>query len=222
MSTTSIGGVSSIDPTASSANAAAAAGGITSGDFLTLLVNELQNQDPMDPTSTTDFINQMSSYATFDQQQTLNTQLGTLLSSFNSLLTMNSVNYLGHSVEAKGNTATLQNGEASFGYSLSSAVSRVGITIQDSSGNVVWSGTGPTAAGMNSVTWDGTTNSGTQLSDGGQYTMNVTATDATGNSVVSYSTFVGTVTGVDSSSGTTMLDVGGVPVNVSNIVGVRS
>jgi flagellar basal-body rod modification protein FlgD len=222
MSISSIGGESSIDPTASSANAAAAAGGITSGDFLTLLVNELQNQDPMDPTSTTDFINQMSSYATFDQQQTLNTQLGTLLSSFNSLLTMNSVNYLGHSVEAKGNTATLQNGEASFGYSLSSAVSRVGITIQDSSGNVVWSGTGPTAAGMNSVTWDGTTNSGTQLSDGGQYTMNVAATDATGNSVVSYSTFVGTVTGVDSSSGTTMLDVGGVPVNVSNIVGVRS
>lgn len=222
MSTSSVGGMPSVDPTGSSVNAAAAAGGITSGDFLTLLVNELQNQDPLDPTSTTDFINQMSSYATFDQQQTLNNQLGTLLSSFNSLLTMNSVNYLGHNVEAKGNTATLQNGEASFGYSLTSAVSRVGITIQDSSGNVVWSGTGPTAAGMNSVTWDGTTNSGTQLSDGGQYTMNVTATDAAGNSVVSYSTFVGTVTGVDSSSGTTMLDVGGVSVNVSNIVGVRS
>ncbi len=155
MSVSSISGVSSVDT--SSANAAAAAGGITSGDFLTLLVNELQNQDPMDPTSTTDFINQMSSYATFDQQQTLNTQLGTLLSSFNSLLTMNSVNYLGHSVEAKGNTATLQNGEASFGYSLSSAVSKVGLTIQDSSGNVVWSGSGPAAAGMNSVTLDGTT-----------------------------------------------------------------
>jgi flagellar basal-body rod modification protein FlgD len=164
----------------------------------------------------------MSSYATFDQTQTLNTQLGTLLTSFNSLLTMNSVNYLGHDVIAKGNTATLQNGQASFGYSLSAAATNISLTVQDSSGNVVWSGTGPKTAGTNSVTWNGTKNDGTQLPDGGQYTLNVTATDATGNSVYNYSTFVGTVTGVDNSSGTTMLDVGGVPVSVSNIVGVKS
>lgn len=206
----------------STASAASAAGGITSGDFLTLLVGELQNQDPLDPTSTTDFINQMSSYATFDQTQALNTQLGTLLTSFNSLLTMNSVNYLGHEVIAKGNTATLQNGQASFNYSLTAPAANISITVQDSSGNVVWSGTGPTAAGTNSVTWNGTKNDGTQLPDGGQYSLNVTATDAAGNSVYNYSTFTGTVTGVDNSSGTTMLDVGGVPVSVSNIVGVKS
>ncbi len=222
MSSSSVGAMPSVGPTGASVSAAAASGGITSGDFLNLLVGELQNQDPLDPTSTTDFINQMSSYATFDQQQTLNTQLGTLLSSFNSLLTMNSVNYLGHNVEAKGNTATLQNGQASFGYSLSAAASNVSLTIQDLIGQYCLLGQGAGAEGMNSVTWDGTTNNGTQLSDGGQYTMNVTATDPAGNSLVSYSTFVGTVTGVDSSSGTTMLDVGGVPVDVSNIVGVRS
>ncbi len=219
----SVNPASSVPPlTAQPVSAAGAAGGITSGDFLSLLVGELQNQDPLDPTSTTDFINQMSSYATFDQTQTLNSQLGTLLTSFNSLLTMNSVNYLGHDVIAKGNSATLQNGQASFGYSLSAAAANISITVQDSSGNVVWSGTGPTAAGTNSVTWNGTTSSGTQLPDGGQYTLNVTATDAAGNSVYNYTTFVGTVTGVDSSSGTTMLDVGGVPVSVANIVGVKS
>jgi flagellar basal-body rod modification protein FlgD len=209
-------------PTGTPVSASSAAGGITSGDFLTLLVGELQNQDPLDPTSTTDFINQMSSYATFDQTQTLNTQLGTLLTSFNSLLTMNSVNYLGHDVIAKGNAAMLQNGQASFGYSLSGAAANISLTVHDSSGNVVWSGTGPKTAGTNSVTWNGTTSDGTQLPDGGQYTLNVTATDAAGNSVYNYTTFVGTVTGVDSSSGTTMLDVGGVPVSVSNIVGVKS
>lgn len=219
----SVSGASSIQqPTGTPVSAASAAGGITSGDFLTLLVGELQNQDPLDPTSTTDFINQMSSYATFDQTQTLNSQLGTLLTSFNSLLTMNSVNYLGHDVIAKGNSATLQNGQASFGYSLTAPAANISLTVQDSSGNVVWSGTGPAATGTNSVTWNGTTSSGAQLPDGGQYSLNVTATDAAGNSVYNYTTFVGTVTGVDSSSGTTMLDVGGVPVSVSNIVGVKS
>ena len=219
----SVSGASAFQqPTGTPVSAANAAGGITSGDFLTLLVGELQNQDPLDPTSTTDFINQMSSYATFDQTQSLNTQLGTLLTSFNSLLTMNSVNYLGHEVIAKGNTATLQNGQASFNYSLTAPAANISIAVQDSSGNVVWSGTGPAAAGTNSVTWNGTKNDGTQLPDGGQYSINVTATDAAGNSVYNYSTFTGTVTGVDNSSGTTMLDVGGIPVSVSNIVGVKS
>jgi flagellar basal-body rod modification protein FlgD len=206
----------------SDVNAAAASSGISSGDFLSLLVGELQNQDPLDPTSTTDFINQMSQYATFDQDQTLNTQLGTLLTSFNSLLTMNSVNYIGHTVEAKGDTTTLQNGQAQFGYSLTSAAQNVTLTVEDSSGNVVWSGTGPTAAGMNSFTWNGISSNGTQLGNGGQYTLNVTATDSSGNSVFGYTTMFGAVTGVDDSSGSTMLDVGGVSVSVSNIVGVTS
>ncbi len=216
----SISGVSATSNTTASASSAAS--GISSSDFLNLLVNELQNQDPLDPTSTTDFINQMSSYATFDQQETLNSNLSTLLTSFSSLLTMNSVNYLGHNAIAKGNVATLQNGSAAFGYSLTSDAANVSLTIQDSSGNVVWSGTGPATQGMNEVTWNGTTNDGTQLSDGGQYILNVTATDAQGNSVYNYSTFTGTVTGVDSSSGTTMLDVGGISIDVSNIVGVSS
>jgi len=216
----SISGVSATSNV--TASASSAANGISSSDFLNLLVGELQNQDPLDPTSTTDFINQMSSYATFDQQETLNSNLGTLLTSFSSLLTMNSVNYLGHNVIAKGNVATLQNGSASFGYSLTAPAANISLTVQDSSGNVVWSGTGPAAQGMNSVTWNGTTTDGTQLSDGGQYTLNVTATDAAGNSVYNYSTFTGAVTGVDSSSGMTMLDVGGVAVDVSNIVGVTS
>jgi flagellar basal-body rod modification protein FlgD len=164
----------------------------------------------------------MSQYATFDQDQTLNTQLGTLLTSFNSLLTMNSVNYIGHTVEAKGDTTTLQNGQAQFGYSLTSAAQNVTLTVEDSSGNVVWSGTGPTAAGMNSFTWNGISSNGTQLGNGGQYTLNVTATDSSGNSVFGYTTMFGAVTGVDDSSGSTMLDVGGVSVSVSNIVGVTS
>jgi flagellar basal-body rod modification protein FlgD len=201
---------------------AATSAGMSSTDFLTLLVGELENQDPLDPTSTSDFVNQMSEYANFDQEQTLNSNLGNLLTSFNSLLTMNSINYLGHTVEVKGDTTTLQNGQANFGYSLTAPAANVTLSIKDASGNTVWSGNGPAASGMNSITWNGTTNSGTQLPDGGQYTLTVAASDSAGNSVYGYTTFTGTVDGVDNSSGSTMLDINGVPVSVNNVVGVTS
>jgi flagellar basal-body rod modification protein FlgD len=219
----SISGASATTSTSAAAvSSAASSAGISSNDFLTLLVDELQNQDPLDPTNTSDFVNQMSQYANFDQEQTLNTNLGNLLTSFNSLLTMNSINYIGHTVEVKADTTTLQGGQATFGYSLNSAAANVTLSIKDASGNIVWSGTGPSAAGMNSFTWDGKTNDGTQLADGGQYTLNVTATDASGNSIYGYTTITGKVDDVDNSSGTTMLDIGGVPVSVNNVVGVLS
>ena len=207
--------------TQSTINAAASSAGISSNDFLTLLVGELQNQDPLDPTSTSDFINQMSQYATFDQQQTLNTNLSTLLTSFNSLLTLNAVNYIGHTVEAKGDTATLQSGQAAFGYSLSSAASQVNLSIQDSTGKTVWTGTGPTQSGLNTITWDGTDSNGNQLPDGGQYSLTVSALDSSGNSVLNYTTFFGQVTDVENTSGTTMLNVGGTSVNTSDVVAVK-
>jgi flagellar basal-body rod modification protein FlgD len=220
MSVSAASATSSVS-SAAVANATASAG-ISSSDFLTLLVGELQNQDPLDPTSTSDFVNQMSQYANFDQEQSLNSNLGTLLTSFNSLLTANSMNYIGHSVEAKGNTATLQNSQATYGYSLTSAAAQVQISIQDASGNTVWTGAGPTASGMNTFTWNGQASDGTQLPDGGQYTVNVAAADNSGNSVLGYTTVTGTVTEVDNSSGNTMLDIGGVPVNVNNVVAVKS
>jgi flagellar basal-body rod modification protein FlgD len=207
--------------TQSTINSAASSAGISSNDFLTLLVGELQNQDPLDPTSTSDFINQMSQYATFDQQQTLNTNLSTMLTSFNSLLTLNAVNYIGHTVEAKGDTATLQSGQAAFGYSLSSAASQVNLSIQDSTGKTVWTGTGPTQSGLNTITWDGTDSNGNQLPDGGQYSLTVSALDASGNSVLNYTTFFGQVTDVENTSGTTMLNVGGTSVNTSDVVAVK-
>ena len=195
---------------------------LSSSDFLQLLVSELQNQDPLNATSVTDFVNQMTSYANYTSQQSLNTSMNSLASSFSSLVTLNSVNYIGHTVEAKTDTAVLSNGSATFGYSLSSAASNVSISIKDSSGNTVWTGTGTGNKGANSITWDGTDSQGNQLSDGGQYTISVTATDSAGNSVLNYTTITGTVTGIDTSTSTPSLTVGGVPVSASNIIGVTS
>lgn len=208
--------------TSSSSSSTSSNSTLTSSDFLTLLVSELQNQNPLDATSTTDLVNQLTSYANFTSQQSINSNLSSLASSFSSLVTLNSVNYIGHTVEAKTDTSTLTNGSATFGYSLSSAASDVSISIQDSAGNTVWTGTGTGNAGSNSFTWDGKDSGGNQLSDGGQYTISVTATNSTGNSVLNYTTVTGTVTGIDTSTSTPSLTVNGISVSAANIIGVTS
>jgi flagellar basal-body rod modification protein FlgD len=195
---------------------------LTSSDFLNLLVSELQNQNPLDPTNSTDFINQLASYANFTQQQTLNTNMSTLTTSFNSLMTLNSSNYIGHTIQATGDTATLQNGKIDFGYTLNSAASNVTLTVADSSGNTVWTGSGTTASGSNTFTWDGKNSSGTQLTDGGQYTLSVAATDSTGASVYGSTTISGTVSSVDFSTSTLMLRVGNTSISSANVLGVTS
>jgi len=123
---------------------------------------------------------------------------------------------------AKTDTGTLKDGQISFGYSLESAASDVTLSVKDSSGNTVWTGSGTTTSGTNSFTWDGTATDGTQLTDGGQYTLNVSATDSTGQSVYGYTTVTGKVTSIDNSSGTPMLNIGSTSVSTSNVIGVTS
>lgn len=208
--------------TTTTASTTSSTSGLTSSQFLSLLVTELQNQNPLEPTDSTDFINQLASYANFEQQQTLNSNLSTLASSFNSLLTLNSSNYIGQTVTAKADTGTLQDSQIAFGYSLDSAAASVTLTVKDSSGNTVWSGSGTKTSGSNSFTWDGTTTDGTQLSDGGQYTLEVSATDSTGQSVYGYTTVSGKVTSVDNSTGTPMLKIGNTSISTSNVIGVTA
>lgn len=207
---------------ATTTTAAAASSSLTSSDFLNLLVTEMQNQNPLDPTSTTDFTTQVTAYANFDSQKTLNSNLNSLLTSFNSLLTLNSSNYIGQTVTAKAATATLENGAISYGYSLDSAASAVTLTVNDSSGNAVWTGSGTTTAGQNSFTWDGTKTDGTQLTDGGEYTLTVTATNSSGAEISGYTTVSGKVTSIDSSSGTAKLLVGSTALDITSVIGVKS
>ena len=129
--------------TAATTTSSSSSSGLTSSQFLSLLVTELQNQNPLEPTNSTDFINQLTSYANFEQQQTLNSNMSTLVSSLNSLLTLNSSNYIGQTVdrESRHRHAAGRQGRVRL-FAVDSAASSVTLTVKDSSGNTVWSGSG--------------------------------------------------------------------------------
>jgi flagellar basal-body rod modification protein FlgD len=207
--------------TTASTTSTTATSGLSTSDFLQLIVAQLQNQNPLDPTDTTEFMNQLVSYASYDQQQTMNTNLSQLVTSMNSMLTSGGIGYIGQTVEAKGDTTTLQDGSASWGYSLSSNADTTTITVKDTSGNTVWSGSGETSSGSHTFTWDGTKSDGSTAASG-DYTISVSAKNASGTSVLNYTTVIGKVTGVDSTSGTTQLVIGDTTVDLNNVINVKS
>jgi len=187
--------------------------------FLQLLCAQLENQNPLDPTDATQFTSQLVQYSNLEQQIATNDKLDSVLSSLSTSTLSSSVGYLGHVVEAEGDSVTVQSDgtvDATWGYDLDSAASSVTLTITDSSGNTVWSGTGETASGSHSLEWDGTDSDGNAV-DAGTYTLTVTALDSSGNAIDTTTSIKGTVTAVDSTDGTTTLELGGTSVSLSDI-----
>src|SRR5271167_849252 len=67
--------------TSSSSTAASSSSDITANDFLTLLVSELQNQDPTQPTDPNEYITQLAQVNSLEQLVSINQGIGTLDSS---------------------------------------------------------------------------------------------------------------------------------------------
>ena len=65
-------------PTTNSSNTAASSSDITSNDFLTLLVSELKNQDPTQPTDPNQYITQLAQVNSLQQLISINQGIGTL------------------------------------------------------------------------------------------------------------------------------------------------
>src|ERR1700719_1453530 len=64
--------------TTNASNAAAGSSDITSNDFLTLLVSELKNQDPTQPTDPNQYITQLAQVNSLQQLISINQGIGTL------------------------------------------------------------------------------------------------------------------------------------------------
>src|ERR1700747_3197294 len=64
--------------TGSSSNAAGSSSDITANDFLTLLVSELKNQDPTQPTDPNQYITQLAQVNSLQQLISINQGIGTL------------------------------------------------------------------------------------------------------------------------------------------------
>ncbi|MDR3438540.1 flagellar hook capping FlgD N-terminal domain-containing protein [Telmatospirillum sp.] len=207
--------------TSTSSSTAATSASASYNTFLTLLTTQLKNQDPLNPTNTDTFTSEMIQLSGVEQELAINDTLGTISTNLNSVATSNGLGYIGKTVTASGTTSPMQSGTVKWTYTLDSAASNVKLTVKDSSGDTVYTTTGDATSGTHSFSWDGKTTSGSTESTG-DFTLSVAASDTSGDDVSTSTDLVGTVTGVDSSSGTTKLKIGDIEVSVSKVSSINS
>lgn len=203
---------------ASSADTAASIG----NQFLTLLVTQLKNQDPMNPMDNSAMTTQLAQISTVTGINTLNGTMNSLAASLGSNSYMQAAGLVGHNVLVAGTQLQLASGAASAGVNLSSAADDVVITISDASGKAVRTiDLGKESAGAQTFKWDGKTDAGASAADGA-YTFAVTATQG-GNSITVDPLMAGNVTGVVlDSTGTTQIQLGSLGrVPVSQIIEIN-
>jgi flagellar basal-body rod modification protein FlgD len=190
--------------------------------FLNLLTVQLKNQDPLSPLDSNQFTQQIVQMTGVEQQLIANDLLSMLVGMSDGGLA-GAVGLIGKQVSALSDKATLQDGKATWSYELPRAAASVKVEVVNSLGQTVWSEdkTG-VAGGTREVAWDGKNADGQQLSDGGQYTLRITA-KGTADETIPTSTYVsGVASAIETIDGATMVTVGKSKVPLSSIVGVKT
>jgi flagellar basal-body rod modification protein FlgD len=220
--------MTTVNPATANSTAAAATSQATndtiSGDFnqfLTLLTTQLKYQDPLSPMDSTQFTAQLAQFATVEQTSNLNTSMNSLLSIEKANQTAYAVNYIGKSVFINSSSGGLTNGALDFKYTLPSDADTSTLTVKNAAGETVFTTDGEKSQGLHDFNWDGKDSNGNQLPDG-LYTLTVNATDSKGTAISAGVSTSGTVTGVDSSTGTLELVVNGVEVPFDQVLAVQN
>jgi flagellar basal-body rod modification protein FlgD len=184
--------------------------------FLQLLTTQLQNQNPLSPLDTNQFTQQLVEFAGVEQQLNANDQLKTLVSLQQTAQSTQALQFVGKTAVVNGNTNSLTNSTATWDLNVPSN-SNLSISIANSAGQTVFTGTYSANAGNNQpFTWNGKGNDGTQCPDG-QYTMTATAADASGNSVGVTTEVQGVVSSVDLTQSPPLLTIAGQTYTVNQI-----
>jgi len=189
--------------------------------FLTLLTTQLKNQDPTAPLDSNQFTQQLVQLTGVQQQLNTNALLQQVVGNTSNGVST-AVGLIGKDVRATGDTANLSNGQAQWSYNLPATASDLKVQVLNSAGTVLFAAA-PTnlSAGDHTFTWNGKDTAGNQLPDGGPFTLQVTATDATGASIAATNFVEGIVTGVTQANGATSITINGGQVNLSNVTSVK-
>ncbi|HEX4381980.1 MAG TPA: flagellar hook capping FlgD N-terminal domain-containing protein [Myxococcales bacterium] len=214
--------ITGIDNSSSASTAASstAQGSNTLGknDFLKLLMAQLQNQDPTQPSDPTAFTAQLAQFSQLELQQNANDTLSNMATAQASANQQASVNLVGKNVTFSTSTVTIAAaGGALLTGSLSGDANSVSAVIKNSAGAVVRTiKGGPTPQGQLQIPWDGRDDSGNLLA-AGSYSVALTALDTQGQAVNATAQSSALVTGVSFSNGVPQLIAGGQTLPLSSI-----
>ncbi|MEG2045216.1 MAG: flagellar hook capping FlgD N-terminal domain-containing protein [Comamonas sp.] len=174
-----INGVSSNQTSNTSSGTGATTAKEMQDKFLTLLVAQLNNQDPTNPMDNAQLTSQMAQISTVSGLEKLNDTVTSVTNQFNSMQMLQGSSLIGRTVLTEGNGLALtEEGQGTAAFELSGKAANVTVTITNAAGELVdtveMSGLD---AGRNYFTWDGKDYTGdkSQL----QYSVKATNGDST-------------------------------------------
>jgi flagellar basal-body rod modification protein FlgD len=188
--------------------------------FLTMLVAQLKNQDPLNPMDGTDFTAQLAQFSSLEQQFNMNDNLAEIQAALSAQEKGNVIDYIGKTVRTKDNTIVAKDGQVDSGIYTLTDRADVTVHIYDDQGLEIRKiDKGWQDSGEYDLTWDGRDNSGELVVDG-TYSFEIEAKDEQ-DLFVSYNAYVtGEVTGVTYKNGIPYLMIGERFVSPSNILEV--
>ena len=191
-------------------------------DFLTLLVAQLQHQDPLNPSESTEFTAQLAQFSSLEQLQNIDASLNGFEVYQATLNNIQASGFIGKSVTASGSMFGVNGGVPDpIRFDLANDADSVYVQIYDNLGSFVADiQAGARTAGEQQVTWDGRDANGTAVTDG-TYTFSVMAMNTDGTIVGSTSYTTGIVSGVDYKTGSTNLLINGNEVPIASVIRVE-
>ena len=188
------------------------------GDFLSLLMTQLQNQDPTSPLDTNEFTTELVQFSSVEQQINTNSSLTQLIQLTQAGEMMQASSMTGKQVTVSSDHVPLQNGKGTIQFTAPSN-EMVDIAIYSDSGSKLRETVLQANKGTNTWSWDGKDSSGHSLPDG-SYKVAVAGANADGTTSALTFSVVGTATGVQNQSSGIQLQMGALSVDFSKVQSV--
>nr|WP_314861260.1 flagellar hook assembly protein FlgD [uncultured Undibacterium sp.] len=174
--------------------------------FMTLLVTQMKNQDPLNPLDNAQVTSQLAQLSTVTGIDKLNETMIAMSGNFKSSQNLQAASMIGHGVVVPGSNVELKDGKSVLGFDLPQNADKIRVQIKDQSGEVVKTiDSSRMTSGVNSVVWDGKTDAGGSAANG-NYKFEVTASAGETKLTVSPLSF-GLVSSVSFGGQGTMLSV---------------
>ncbi|MCC8552387.1 flagellar hook capping FlgD N-terminal domain-containing protein [Xanthomonas hortorum] len=149
-------------------------------DFLKLMTEQLQHQDPLKPMENSAFLGQLAQFSTVQGIGDLNTKVSNFSASQSSDQVLKGAALVGHNVLVPSAQVSIDATNSAKGVVAATAAGTVNFEITDANGTFVKQLSVPSsAAGEVSFAWDGTDANGNRMA-AGKYGVTATQTDTAG------------------------------------------